>query len=138
MKFILGVIFCILFSIMTFGQKTVITYNEDSSMSVIRDSRFDQLVAKQKEQNLSNQTMPGYRIQIYFGGNRQKASEAKLNFNSKFADIPAYITYQQPNFKVRVGDFRNRYDAQKMMKDLEGMYPTLFIVPEDVKLPSIK
>lgn len=138
MKFLTVLIFYIFFSALAFGQKTVKTYNEDSTMAVIRDSRFDQLVAKQKEQNLSNQSMPGYRIQIYFGGNRQKASEAKLNFNSKFADIPAYITYQQPNFKVRVGDFRNRYDAQKMMKDLEGMYPTLFIVPDEVKLPSIK
>ena len=82
--------------------------------------------------------MHGYRIQIYFGGTRQKASDNKLEFSSKYPDIPAYITYQQPNFKVRVGDYRNRYEAQKFLKEIEGLFPTSFIVPDEVKLPPLK
>ena len=66
---------------LSFGQKTVTTYNEDSTLIITRDPRYDQLVAKQKRQNLMTQTMPGYRIQIYFGAVRQKASEVKLEFN---------------------------------------------------------
>ena len=105
---------------------------------ITKDAKFDELVAKQKRQNLLNQTMHGYRIQIYFGGVRQKASEVKMDFNSRFPDITAYISYQQPNFKVRIGDYRNRFEAQKFLKDLEGLYPTSFIVPDDVRLPPIK
>ncbi len=119
------------------GQE-VTTYNQDSSIIITKDSRFDELVNKQKVQNQINQSMHGYRIQIYFGGIRQKASEVKLDFNSRFPDIQAYLSYQQPNFKVRIGDYRNRFEAQKFLKEIEGLYPTSFIVPDDVKLPPLK
>lgn len=120
------------------AQKTITTANSDSSILITRDPRLDELVDRQKQVNLEKQSMPGYRVQIYFGGNRPKASEVKLDFNSRFPDIPAYLTYQQPNFKVRVGDFRNRYEAQKLLKQLEGKYPTTFVVPDEVKLPSLR
>ena len=116
----------------------VISYNADSSIIITKDARFDELINKQKEQNLVNQSMHGYRIQIYFGGVRQKASEVKIDFNTRYPEVQAYISYQQPNFKVRIGDFRNRYEAQRFLKDIEGLYPTCFIVPDDVKLPPLK
>ncbi len=116
----------------------VTSYNKDSSVAITRDAKFDDVVAKQKEINIATPTIRGYRIQIYFGGNRPKASETKLDFNGRYPDIPAYITYQQPNFKVRIGDYKSRFEAQKFLKEIEGMYPTSFIVPDDVKLPPLK
>lgn len=118
------------------GQKTAA--NADSSLIIHYNERYDQLLDKLKEQNLKTQSMQGYRIQVYFGSIRQKASEIKLEFTSRYPDVPAYLTYQQPNFKVRVGDYRSRSEAQKFIKQLEGQYPTLFIVPDEVKLPSLK
>lgn len=118
------------------GKKTVA--NQDSSLVTHFDERYEQLLAKHREQNVNKQSMPGYRIQIYFGGNRQKAAEVKLDFASKYPDVPAYISYQQPNFKVRVGDYRHRMEAQKFLKNLDGQYPTMFIVPDEVKLPPVR
>ena len=96
------------------------------------------MVKRQKNANLAKQTMPGYRIQIYFGSARQKASDIKSAFADKHNDVSAYLTYQQPNFKVRVGDFRTRLEAQRFLKSMEGEYSTMFIVPDEVKLPPIK
>jgi hypothetical protein len=118
--------------------QSVTTYNADSSVIITKDARFDELVTKLKDQNLINQTIHGYRIQIYFGVNRQKASEIKLNFGSKYPEMNAYLSYQQPNFKIRIGDFLNRYEAQKFLKEIDGLFPTSFIVPDDVKLPPLK
>lgn len=120
------------------AQKMITTSNADSTVIITRDSRLDQLMEKQKQDNLEKQSIPGFRVQIYFGGNRPKASEVKLDFASKYPDIPAYLTYQQPNFKVRVGDFKTRFEAQKLLKELEGKYPTTFVVPDDIKLPPIR
>jgi hypothetical protein len=124
-------------SFTAYAQKMITTATEDSVI-VTRDERFDELVRKQKEQNLASPNIEGYRIQIYFGGNRQKASEVKLDFTSRFPGVQAYLTYQQPNFKVRVGDYRNRFDAQKLLKEIDGLYPTAFIVPDEVKLAPLK
>jgi hypothetical protein len=124
-------------SMFVHGQEKT-TYNSDSSLIITRDPRLDQLIEKQREQNLSNQSMHGYRIQVYFGGNRQKASDVKLEFSSKYPDVQSYLTYQQPNFKVRVGDYRNRFEAQKFLKQIEGGFPSSFIVPDEVRLPPLK
>jgi hypothetical protein len=69
---------------------------------------------------------------------RPKASEVKLDFSGKHSDVPSYISYTAPNFKVRVGDFRTRLEAVKFMKSIEGQYPTIFIVPDEIALPPLK
>ena len=134
----------ILFSILIFAadicvaQKMIKTYENDSCLIISKDSRLDDLMKRQKQENLEKQSMPGYRVQIYFGGNRQKASEIKMEFSNLHPDIAAYLTYQQPNYKVRVGDYRSRFDARKIFQELDGKYPTTFVVPDDVRLPPLK
>src|SRR5690349_18681858 len=107
-----------------FAQKYVTQANEDSSIIITKDARVDDLIKKQKESNLQKQTIPGYRIQIYFGSNRQKASELKQDITQKHPELNSYLSYQQPNFKVRVGDFRTRLEAQKFLKNIQGLYTT--------------
>ncbi len=107
-------------------------------MILTRDERLDKLITKQKDYNAVKQTIPGYRVQIYFGGVRPKASEVKIEFSREHSEVPAYLTYSAPNFKVRVGDFRTRLEAVKFLKSIEGEYPTMFIVPDEITLPPIK
>src|SRR4030095_10563605 len=121
-----------------FTQNRVTKSNADSSVVITQDARLDDLMKRQKNSNLLKLTMPGYRIQIYFGGVRQKASEVKLAFTDKHSEVASYITYQQHKFKVRVGDFRTRLEAQKFLKDLEGEYSQMFIVQDEVKLPPVR
>ena len=122
----------------SYGQKMLTTYHKDSTLVLTRDARVDELMARQKDSNTLRQSMNGYRVQIYFGSVRQKASEVKLDFTGKHPEIMAYLTYSAPNFKVRVGDFSTRLQAQKLFKSIEGQYPTCFIVPDEVRLPAMK
>ena len=117
--------------------QVVIKSSTDSTLVIKSESRYKDLIERQKKLNLANTTMAGYRIQIYFGGNRQKATEVKLDFSGRYPNLSSYLTYQQPNFKVRVGDFRSRNEAQKILNEITGIYPTSFIVPDEVKLPPV-
>jgi hypothetical protein len=120
------------------AQKYITSYHKDSTLILTRDARIDELITKQKDKNTLQQSMEGYRVQIYFGSARQKASEVKQDFSSKHPDISTYLTYLAPNFKVRVGDFRSRLEAQGFLKSIEGQYPTSFIVLDAVKLPPLQ
>ena len=80
-------------------------------------------------------TMPGYRVQIYFGSQRAKATEVKTEFLQLFPKTGAYLSYQQPNFKIRVGDFKTRLEAMKFLKEIQSVYGGAFLVKDDVKLP---
>lgn len=82
----------------------------------------------------------GYRIRIYFD-NRQDAREAseKAQERSKrlFPGYSTYRTYIYPNFKVTVGDFRTKAEAQIALKEVARYFPSAFVVKERMKFPSI-
>ena len=82
----------------------------------------------------------GYRIRIYFD-NRQDAREASERAQKRFEKLfPAYQTYRSyiyPNFKVTVGDFRSKTDAQIALKEISRYFPSAFIVKERMKFPQI-
>ncbi len=82
----------------------------------------------------------GYRIRIYFD-NRQDAREAseKAQERSKrlFPGYSTYRTYIYPNFKVTVGDFRTKAEAQIALKNVARYFPSAFVVKERMKFPSI-
>jgi hypothetical protein len=100
------------------------------------DSLARKLVERHKLVNAAKKSMPGYRIQIYFGNDRIKAQEMRTEFIKLIPDEAAYLIYQQPNFKVRVGDFRTRLEAAGFLKQINSSFPNAFIVPDEVKLPA--
>ena len=105
--------------------------------SSISDSLLTKLVERHKAINLQKMSMPGYRIQLYFGGDRAKATNMRLDFLQQYPDVGAYVIYQQPNFKLRVGDFKTRLEAATFLKEMQPGYSMSFIVTDDVKLPVI-
>ena len=101
-----------------------------------QDSLAGRLVEKHKKLNAAHQSMPGYRVQVYFGSDRNHATELKTEFQHLYPKANAYILYQQPNFKLRVGDFKSRLEALKFLKEIQDNYTTAFVVQDDVKLPE--
>ena len=110
----------------------------DTLSWVSANPKLNAAASKLKEINSSKQTMPGYRVQIYFGSQRSKANELRARFNSRFPDMNAVVSYHQPNFKVRAGDFRTRMEAQSKLEIIEREFPGAFVVPDEIRLPPLK
>ena len=106
-------------------------------VEIIQNEGIDKLMLKHLAINTENESIEGFRIQIHFGGEREKAKSVKTKFLQQFPEVPAYEVYQQPNFKVRVGDFRTRLDAQKFMNQMASSFPSAFIVGDDIHLPKL-
>lgn len=90
-------------------------------------------VSNHVELNKKLKGYPGFRIQIYFGnGNKAKedAMRTRNKFNEKFPELESYILYQSPYFKVRVGDFTNRYEAYVVFQKISIEFPSAFLVEE--------
>ncbi len=100
------------------------------------DSLAKVLVKRHVLLNKAKMTMSGYRVQIHYGNNRTRATEIKAEFILTHPDIPTYLIYQQPNFKVRLGDFKTRIQAQELLDNITADYPASFIVRDEVKLPE--
>lgn len=107
-------------------------------VEIIQSNEIDKLLLKHLQINSENESIDGYRIQIHFGGEREKAKTIKTKFLQQFPDVAAYEVYQQPNFKVRVGDFRTRLEAQKFMSEINMYFPSAFIVADEIHLPKLE
>lgn len=79
----------------------------------------------------------GFRVQICTesGNNaRDIANGEKARFYSNYEGKKAYLVWDTPNFKVRVGDFKNRLEATLYWKQLIEDFPASYVVMDEIKL----
>ena len=107
------------------------------SLTMNAEPKIKQLQNKYVELNKLKQSSSGYRIQIHFGNEREKAKDIKTKFLQSFPEIPAYDSYQSPNFRVRVGDYRSKLEAAKYLKQISTAFPSSFIVTDNIKYPKL-
>ncbi len=84
----------------------------------------------------------GFRVQIFMDSGNQarlRTQRARADFERKYPDIKAYITYDEPNFKLRVGDFRSRLDARRFIEQISQDYPpeSVYIVIDTINFPDL-
>jgi len=110
---------------------------------VRKDARMDILSAKQIEANkkgaqlTSTGLYKGYRIQVISTGSRDRATDTKAMLGTNFPAQKTYIMYQSPNFKVRIGNFIRREDAETFKKDLAKLFPEgLYIVEDTIEITA--
>jgi hypothetical protein len=106
----------------------------------VKDPLIDTLIARRPSLNKNNvigdEPASGFRVQIFFGSNRQAAYSAQAKFMKEYPEYRTYITYTEPNFKVQVGDFRTRLEAQKLQSELTQMFSSLFIISGKINPPK--
>ena len=110
---------------------------DTGKIELVQDYKVKELLNKHIEIN-SKSSIKGYRVKIHFGTDKNKANEIKANFSSQFPDIPAYERYDQPNFNIRVGDFRTKLEAYKFLKEVQAEFPSAFIVQDDIEFPKLE
>ena len=89
------------------------------------DVAVTQLVEKHIEFNERIRTVPGFRIQIasLSGANSKAAAFALKNkFKELYPEVEAYLVFDEPNFKVKVGDFRTRLEAYAFLQQIKEVY----------------
>jgi hypothetical protein len=74
----------------------------------------------------------GFRVQIYSGSNRAEAQSVQARFKSLHPDMEAYMAYHEPNYRVKVGDFTSRAEANNYMRILRSQYSNVFVLQEDI------
>ena len=81
--------------------------------------------------------MKGYRVQVFLNADRKQAESIRAQFLQKHPETPAYLSYQAPNFKVRVGDLLTRLEGEKLRAELKAEFPGCYIVPDEIELPRL-
>jgi len=109
-------------------------------INVKEDIGIDSLLINYITYNSQNKTLKGYRVEIYFNSGmnaKEEALRVKTQFLDSFPDVPVYVSYQSPNFIIRVGDCRVKGDALRLKHLIRLEYPNSFIVPDLIQFPQL-
>lgn len=102
---------------------------EKLKIDIVKDSRIDKLNNTYTE----SFKLDGYRIQILSDNKKQPVRQARMQFVKIYRKTKAYEIYEQPYFKLRVGDFKTKIEALKFKNDLTKHFPNCFIVKDEIE-----
>lgn len=109
----------------------------DPVSRIVRPASVDSLLYRKFVSRLKNPDM-GFRILIFSqSGNHSKnaAMQAKADFEMLYPGTKVYLTFEEPYFKVKVGNFLERMNAEFFLREIRLDYPYAFIVKDELDIP---
>lgn len=107
----------LLFSIFSFSQNVIVE----------KDIKFDFLLQEKRKLNLENKINDRLRIQIYNGELEECKKEIEI-FKNKFTELEGSIEFYHPAYKVLIGNFKTRIEAERNLILIKKKYPNAFLV----------
>lgn len=110
------------------------------TLTIHKDSRIDLLIQKQVEINEyttrnARRIAKGFRIQVINTTDRNAAIEAKTTVYRLYPELKAYLLYQSPYFRLRVGNFETRDEAESYQRQLAREFKqNVYIVNDTIEV----
>ncbi|WP_163408791.1 SPOR domain-containing protein [Flavobacterium ajazii] len=107
-----------------------LSYNinaQDQNITLNQDPKFEQLLNDKRKINTSISTNDTYKIQI-FSGKSDEAKKTLSNFKREFNTIDGTIIFNTPNYKVLVGNFKTRIEAERNLEEIKKRYKSVFLI----------
>jgi hypothetical protein len=115
-----------LISLASFAQNDNVTFTQDRHVTELTDVY--------KTFNKNNDVTDGYRIQVAFSNDRQEAYNGKSKLYKELPDEKCYVEYEEPYYKLRIGDYTSRLEAYDKLRSVITKYPGAFVVRAKVKI----
>lgn len=112
--------------------------SQNGYLKLKQDDRMELLIQRQKEIHSADNTIDGFRIQIFMESGNDAVEHANImmeEFKLKYPDVPVYLVFGQPYYRLRVGDYRTRLEAEKAFQIISSEYKNAFITGDRIQLP---
>jgi len=106
-------------------------------VNVIVNSDIETLVSKRRFVNQKDPYIDGWRIQILQSTDKTKVMQQKVAFATEYPNLPIYYDYIQPYFKLRAGNYANRYEAYSQFKLIREDFDRAFLVRDRIRLDEL-
>ena len=122
-----------------FLQNPIWSQNEaitKGGLQLIAEPAITELHDKYIDENKARLETDGYRIQIY-NGRKTECMSIRARFISTFPGTAIYWLYEAPEYKVQVGDFRTRLEAEKFLEEVFTEFSGSFVLETKIKFPEL-
>jgi len=99
---------------------------QEGQVNISENEKITKLLELKSEMSKDNVIGDRFKIQLFYGNNGE-ANEVIKDYRSKF-EYPSLIAYEAPNYKVWVGNFRNRLEADRALLRIKESFPSAFIL----------
>lgn len=111
----------------------LLSQENEGDIRVESSASVKELIAQKIAYNKEQNSYPGYKIQIYYGSEKE-CYEIKDEFTSLFPDIPTSIIFSTPQWKLQVGEYRSRLEADKSIQSIKKEYPSAIVLATEIEL----
>ena len=102
---------------------TITVCAQQGEVNIDQDSDIDKLLEYKKD----IKTTKVYRIQVYQSVDPDKAQREKSNFLNSYGEWPVEIVWNTPNYKVWIGNFATRLEADRALAKIKKKYMNAII-----------
>ena len=120
-------------SFLVLCQLNVIGQTEEGTLRIESSAHIDEMLAQKKDYNKTIETFEGYKIQIYYGSEKE-CYEIKDEFSSLFPDISTSIIFSTPQWKLQIGNYRTRLEADHEMVNIKKEYPAAIVLATEIEI----
>lgn len=119
-----------------FSQNFLMAQNNPSNLTLIEPLVIQDLMEEFINENRKLQSIKGYRVQIY-NGSKKEAQDVRAAFLKSYPEQPVALTYETPEYKVQVGNFRSRVEAEALLAIIRATFKGCFVVKSSIDLPEL-
>ncbi|WP_333878563.1 SPOR domain-containing protein [Flavobacterium sp.] len=117
-------LFYLTLSLLFFTQKS---RSQEEKVTLHQDPKFEQLLNEKRKINSSITINDRYKIQV-FNGDSENSKKTLIDFKKEYKTLDATIVFSTPQYKVWVGNFKTRIEAEKNLELLKKRYPNAFLI----------
>ena len=113
------------------------TLSQDGRITSINEKGINALVDKHETVLKSKNGIDGWRVQVIFKTKKEELRKIKIAFIKFYPDIPVYLEYEAPYYRIRVGNFRTKLEALKIKDLINEHFPGAYPVPETINFSQL-
>ena len=103
-----------------------ITFSQSDKYNLKNDSKFDSILKIKKRVDKKIFDENYYSIQVFSGGYNMGDSIAKY-VNEKYLGDSIYFYFETPNYKIRIGKYKSKIEAEKKLKEIKKEFKSAFV-----------
>ena len=102
-------------------------YAQEENLTVSQDPKFEQMLNEKRKINSSITVNDRYKIQIY-SGDSETSKKTLIEFRKENKDFDGTIVFNTPTYKVWIGNFKSRIEAERNLADFKKTYSNALLI----------
>ncbi|MEN9325754.1 MAG: hypothetical protein RI943_165 [Bacteroidota bacterium] len=107
-------------------------FSQTTKTFIEQDEKIEKLLQEKRKNNSGITINDKFKIQIFFG-NIEESKKTLLAFKKEFSLLDGTIVFSNPSYKVWVGSFKSKIEAEKSLINIKKRYPSAVIIEPNKK-----